>query len=453
MWRARWSRSWPRWLRFAAGLFVSLLFAVRASAQDGPDTPPRQRVRFLDGKAELCEILSADADGVTLRLEGLPKPVKFRWWQLDAGDALAIRARMPGASAPPAASPSADLTVAGVRLRTHDGKTFEGVLLPGSPSGDLWLKNSEGKFVVPAGSVETREAVRLELQRVYVPEEVLGILMGRLNPVTAEDYDRLGAELLRAKLGERAVSAFKMAELLRHPDWPEARVHAELVRLRDRIEDIAVRRSVFHAQESWLGGDYDRALAQIDAVEKALAAAPGSAGLLAEVRRLRAQIEDYRGRARDERIVQETYRTIEAFLKARAMDRAADYAGARAFVEQAMPAEVQAHVRWRFNFSPEDPSAPLAWARRPEEAMLKHSYDEASWLVLKPETKSPADWWAAADDASRYRLLKGLYVEKHLKVVRSELKSCGRCGGTGLADQAVCPDCAGLKSQRVLIYR
>ncbi len=451
MWCARLGSFWHKALRFSTGLFVSLLFAFACFAQE---SAPRQRVRFLDGKTELCEIVSADAEGVTLKLEGIPGPVKFRWWQLEAGDAASLRGRLLGAGVPPVAAPaSADLTVPGVRIKTQDGRTFEGVILPGAPARDLWVKNSEGRFLIPVDSIETREEVRLELQRVYVPEEVLGILMGRLKPASAEDYDRLGAELLRAKLQERAVAAFKMAELLRHPDWPEARMHSELVRLRDRIEDLALRRSVFRAQESCLAGDYDAALAQIDTVEKGLAGAPEYSGVLAELRRLRAMIEDHRGRARDERIVQEAYRTIEAFVKARAMDRSLPLAAAKAFVEDAMPSEVLAHVRWRFNFSPDDPAVKLAFDRRPVEAMFKHSYDEASWPVLKPEAGSPADWWTAAGDESRYRLLKGLYIEKHLQVIRGELKSCGRCGGSGLTDNAVCASCAGLKSQRVLIYR
>jgi len=60
---------------------------VLVQGQEGP----RERVRFLDGKAELCEVVSADADGVTLRLPGIPQPLKFRWWQLASEDASRLR--------------------------------------------------------------------------------------------------------------------------------------------------------------------------------------------------------------------------------------------------------------------------------------------------------------------------------------------------------------------------
>lgn len=427
------------------GLYVSALLAVGAAAQE----PPRERVRFIDGKSELCEAISADAEGVTLRLGGLPKPVTFRWWQLDPEDAAALRERFLGKAAAPAPETFA---VAGVRLRTLDNKVVEGVLLPHAPPLELWVKNAEGKFVFRVDAVASREDVLLEPRKVYTPDEMLQVLVGRIRPGSPEDYDRLGAELLRARLRERAVAAFRTAELLRHPEWPEARLYRELVRLRDRLEGLALRKIVFDAQEACLAGDYDGALAQMDAVEKDLERARGEE-VLREVRRLRAELQEFRGRARDDRIVREWRRAFEGFLKERALDRALSFAEARAFVEERLLAEVLEHVRRRFNFSPDDPAARLAWDRRGPELLAKHGYDEASWIVLRAEAGAPDAWWSGASDAARYRLLKGLAVEKHFRVLRAESKSCGTCGGTGLAESAVCPACAGLKHQRVLIYR
>lgn len=381
----------------------------------------------------------------------MPRPVRFPWWQLDPVDAARLRDR---ALPVPAPGPSADVTVAGLRVRTTDGRVFEGVPVPGAPAKELWLRNAEGRFVVPLDSVASQEEARFELARVYGPDEVFQILVGRLRPATAEQYDRLGAELLRAKLKERALAAFRTAELLRHPDWPESRLHADLVRLRDRLETLAVRRAVFEAEEGCLAGDYDRALAHLDEVEKGLAGAPAGEGVLEELRRLRTQLHALRGIARDERIVQEGYRSIEAFLKSRAMDRALPWAAAKAYVEDRMSAEFLEHLRWRFNFTPGDPTVRQAWDRRPADLMYKHSWDDASWLALRPEARDPETWWAAAPDLARYGALKGLFVEKHLRVLAAESKSCGACGGSGQeAAGSVCPSCLGVKSQRVVIYR
>lgn len=409
---------------------------------------PPERVRFLDGRAELAEVAGKDADGVTLRLAGLPRPVKFPWWQIDPADAARLRGEGTGSPIP---GPG-DLTVPGVRIRTVDGKTFEGILQPGAPAGQLWIRGPEGRAAVPLASVLARDDVRLEMRLVYSAEEIVALLTGRLRPSTAEDYDKLGAELQRAKLEERAAGAFRMAELLRHPEWPEARICADLARLRERIEDLAVRRAVMLSQEGTLAGDYDAAVTALDEAERAVG--PGPEALLAELRRLRSQVHALRGRAREERLVAEGWRTMEALLKAKAMDRAVGYAQARAHVEERLLPELLAELRKRFNFTPDDDALRAAWEARPGDAAFKHSTGEGSWLFLGADRRAPEAWWSEADDAARYRVLKGHFVEKHLKVLRTELKSCSGCGGTGLDGKgSACAACMGLKAHRVLIYR
>ncbi len=409
-------------------------------------------MRFLDGKVELCEVISSDGDGVTLRIEGIPVAVKFRWWQLAAEDAARLRDSKGG---PAAVAAESEFRVGGLRIRTADDKVYEGVPADGAPEGQLWLKNAEGKFQIRIDSIVSREEIKVDLARAYTPDEVVGILMGRIKPRSPEDYDLLGAQLLRAKLQARAVAAFKVAEMLRHPESPEARMVGELVKLRERIDDLAVRKAVFRAEERALAGEYDEALARVDEVEKLLADHPEA---LEELKRVRTQLQEFRGLARDERIVHEGYRALEGFLKLKAMDRAVTYADARAWAEQRLLPEVFQHLRQKFNFSPDDPTLQRIWERRPTDLMLKHAYDGASWVVTRPELRSPQEWWAAADDRTRYDLLKGLFIEKALTVVRTEQKSCGVCGGTGLVEQrdstgAMCPSCQGLKGTRVLIYR
>jgi hypothetical protein len=448
-WRSRLANFFTKWLRFSTGLYISLAFAVLAYGQDGG---PKEKIRFLDGKTELCEVVSADTDGIALRLSGIPQPIKFRWWQLSAEDATRLRESRIGS---PSVTPEAAFLVPGLRIRTMDDKVYEGVPVEGAPPGQLWLKNSDGKYVIRVETILTRDEIQVDVARAYSPEEVVGILVGRLKPRSAEDYDQLGALLLKAKLQARAVAAFKVAEMLRHPESPEARMVGELVKLRERIDDLAVRKAVFQAEEQALAGAYDAAIAKVEEIEKLLAGHPES---LAELQRVRTQLQEFRGLARDERIVAEGYRAAEGLLKVKAMDHSISYADARAWAEQKLPQELLQHLRERFNFSPDDATVQQVWERRPAEGLFKHSYDGASWVVLRPDLRSPQDWWVAADDRTRYDLLKGLYVEKNLQVIRTELKSCGVCGGTGQIERrgetsALCPSCQGLKGYRVLIYR
>ncbi len=411
-------------------------------------------MRFVDGKVELCEVVSQDEQGVVLRLDRVPRPVRFSWWQIDPDDAEALKT---GDRGGPAEAVSAERTIAGIRVRTTDGKVHEGLPLSGAPPGEIWLKNAGGKVVVRAGEVASREEARVPLQRVFTPDELFTHLVSRIRPSTPEDFDRLGAELVRVRLADRAGSVLRVAELLRHPDRPESRLYRDLGKLRDLLEDIAVRQAAFDARESCLAGDYERALERLDAVEQGLpASAPAAAG--AEVRRLRGLVQELRGAAREERIVQEWYRTFDALIKAKAMDREISHAEAKAWVEGTLPGEVERHVQARFNFSPGDPEARRAWDRRPGSASFKHSAGNGSWLELRPEARAPEAWWSAADDASRYAVLKGLAVERHLHVLARELKGCPSCGGTGVdaaarpAGQA-CPSCLGTKAQRILFYR
>jgi hypothetical protein len=74
----------------------------------------------------------------------------------------------------------------------------------------------------------------------------------------------------------------------------------ELIKLRDRIDDLAVRKAVFQAEEQALAGEYDAAIAQVEVVEKLLAGHPEA---LEELKRVRTQLQEFRGLARDDRMV------------------------------------------------------------------------------------------------------------------------------------------------------
>lgn len=461
MWRALFAGACHRFFRFTTALFISLLFTavpllapfdsgLSALAQGKQDSGKKERVRFVDGRVELCEIVSGDEAGITLRINRVPKPVTFRWWQLAPEDAERLRDRLVGGPAEP---PEGEPATEAERVRTHDGDVYEGIVQEGSPEGELWLKNARGTSVIRTESIATRRKIRMSLRRAYRPEEILRILVERDATKTPEAYDRLGTELLRAQLKERALAAFKLGEFLRHPERPEAALYRELSKLRSRIQNLEVRRSVFLAQERYLTGDYDAALRSIEAVEQSPEARTLPPDLVRELSRLRAQLQEFRGEARNALLVSEWRRTLEALLKAKAMDRSAGYGAARAYAETEVVRETARRVGRRLNFSPDDPAVRQAWERRPAR-IEKHSYDESSWIVLRPEVGDAAGWWNSADDTARYRLLKGIYVEKNRPILRQASKECSTCGGRGQVDgPRVCPACRGLKTFRVVLYR
>jgi hypothetical protein len=409
---------------------------------------------------ELCEVGPSDAEGVQLRLQGLPRAVKFRWWQLAPEDAARLRGAA-GTNAPVAAPRPDAVTVPGWRVRTSDGRTLEGVSEAGAPAGTLWLKSALGRTVLGPGTVAEREEVQIEILQAYTPDEAVSILVGRLSPRTAEDYDRLGAEFLRARLKARAEAAFRMAGVLRSPGRVEERMASVLIRLRERLDDLSVRRTLYAAEEHALAGAYDEALEALDEAEHRPSL---RADDLEELRRARAELQILRGRARDHRILDEAWRTIDALAALQATDRSVSFADARTWATERLHGEFIERLRVRFNFSPDDPSLPAIWEGRAEGPVFKHSYENATWLALSPGLRDAEAWWRQADDASRFALVKGWFIEKHLPVKRTESKSCPLCGGTGLVEvpassgsepggTELCASCQGVKACRVLIYR
>jgi len=185
----------------------------------------------------------------------------------------------------------------------------------------------------------------------------------------------------------------------------------------------------------------------------------GHPDALAELQRVRTQLQEFRGLARDERIVAEGYRAAEALLKIKAMDHSVPFADARAWAEQQLPGELLQHLRTRFNFSPDDATVQRVWERRPAEGLMKHAYDGASWVVLRPELRAPQDWWVSTDDPHALRpAQRPLYREEPQRDSHRVQELRRSAGGTGLIERrgetnAVCPSCLGLKGTRVLIYR
>ena len=221
-----------------------------------------------------------------------------------------------------------------------------------------------------------------------------------------------------------------------------------------------MKRVLHRVQESYLLGRYESALELIDRLEKELVAA-AKADQVEELRRLREELHLLRAYARDERIVTEWRRGMDATIRAKAMDRQIVYADAKAYVEKKLFADVERQVAERYHIGRGDPTALSIWGRRPAHPVHKHSYGDATWVVERPERREVESWWAKATGRLRYQVLLGLAIESHLDVQKTTHKNCPTCGGDGVLEPArypdrpagQCPACLGIAKQRVLIYR
>ncbi|MBI2900863.1 MAG: hypothetical protein HYY17_11820 [Planctomycetes bacterium] len=442
-----------RFLGSLTGLYVGLLVALApALAQEGKkgDTV---RIRLLDKREETVEVVDWDEKGIRVKLKDVPAPVTYEWWKLDPESAQALKKRYLGKIETPAEE---GVTLDGVRVKTAT-RTVEGVVVPEGPPDEIRIKNAEGTWVFKLADVVSKEPVKLRIHQVYGAEELYRILMDRVRPSEAEEWDRLGAELIRAGLRDRAVHAFNMGELLRRAEFPEGRLLRDILRLRERLEDIALRRSVLDVQERFLSGRYQEAIDLIDLLEPGIK----DAAALREVRRIRTELLQLRDQSREETIVAEWARAMDSHLRLKAYDPAVGFEDATAYVRQTLGNDVLRSVNERLNITRGDTSARIVWERRSARAVFKHAYGDASWIVVRPELGSAHSWWASADAAAKFRLLKGVAIEALLSVVRIAEKNCPTCGGTGAVDPSrfpeaaagICPTCRGLKHERTVFYR
>lgn len=453
MWGAWWRR-FSRILARMTGLFVALAIAVLpAGAQEEKKTKGETiRVRFIDQHEETVEVVDWNERGIRVRMKDVPQPVFFEWYKLDPGHADTLKKRYLGKAETPAEE---GVTIEGVRIRTSK-ETVEGVVLE-SPPDEIKIKNAADIFVFKVADVVSQEKVRLRVNQVYTGEELEKILLQRMPPVDAEDWDKLGAELLKLGHGDRARQAFNLAEYLRRPELPEGQVYRDLVTLRRKLEDISLQKSIYQVQEVFLAGQYDEALLKVDALERAVR----DEALLKDLRRLRTELQQLRDQSREEQIVAEWTRMTEVLIRTKAFDRMLGYRDAVSYVMNDLPADILKAVNERFHITGGDTSAKLVWEQRSARTANKHSYQNGSWLIERAELGAPETWWAAADDASRFRVLKGVAIEKHCIVLRVVEKNCPTCGGTGTVDRAkyphatlgICPSCLGLKHERTVFYR
>lgn len=432
-----------------------------ASAQEEAPRDARQRlVRFIDGRAEHVEILNATKEHLLLRFRDVRQPVPVRWWEIEPSDARALQAELLGAPSMQVEKPAAGLhTLPGVRVVARDGKSYSGSLIPGSGDEEIWIKSRDRRYVVLKKDIREMHEVALDVSEVYTDEELYDLLVRRLQPSSPEEWEKFGSELVRVRLGDRAVLAFRIAEMLRRPELPEGRLYRSLLQLRDALESISMKKAIHQIQEHYLVGEYDASLERIDRLEQELLEA-GRGREVEEVRRLRGELHLLRDLSRSERIVVEWNRLVDALVRAKAFDRSLPFSAAREYLEKELGTEVEKRVSERFNLGPGDASARLVWDRRPE-GVNKHSYGEASWIAERMERGDVEAWWSRADDRRRYEALMGMAVEKLYDVRQVVHKSCPECGGSGVVEPprfpdrpaGQCPSCLGLQKHRVLIYR
>lgn len=429
----------------------SLAFTATQEKQD------KIKIRLLYGETQEGVVVKVEEDGITLKLDYSHKPVKFIWAEIFPDDVEFIKYKY--LAHLPKETPK-EYTVPAVKITTSEGKVYEGVELKESPLNEVWLKNVKGKFVIERTSIKSKETIRIEIAKIYTDEELDKLLLGPDYPTTAEDFEKLARAYVRAQYPERAVPLFKIADILRNPQYAENSLYRDLIRLRDQLSDANLKKITHNLQSEILSGRFDESIELINKIEQNTIVAQ-NLKLLDEIKRIRSQLFALRQISKEEQLVGEWYRTLEALLRSKAMDTKSSLKAAKSFVENQIRKEIMALVGDRFKMKKDDKSMEHIWESRSNDLILKHSYEEATWLAESIQTSDPEEFWANSNPDVKYSYLKGLYIEKHMKSVKVDHKNCSTCGGRGTIDREKfnfptsdrCPSCLGLGRYRFLLYK
>lgn len=432
---------------------IAILLQGSLVSQEG-----RVRIRFIDNSVREGTMTACDQSGIMFKAEGTSIAIKFRWDELEAEDAERLQAAYLGKKIVGDVPQPTELTFPAVKIVTKGGETIEGIVAQAGAE-DILIKNAQRSKFIRRADILSEEKVVLPWHKLFTPEELTKQLVEKAGALdTPEKYEELGRLLIQHGLPDRAKEQFVIARLLRHPEIPENKFYKDLQRLQVKLDDLTLNDMVYNARELYVKNRYDDILRLFDRIEERMTHVVVPQDLVDEVKRLRIEISVLREVSLDQKIVSEWRRLVDVAILAKACDKGVSLADAVQYVTEVLTEEVSRSVGKTFNISPDDPTPAIVWGKRPTSIQEKLSYDEASWIVERPDFGNKEAWWMSADNNARYKLLRGIYAEKAMYIIKVFEKNCPHCGGSGaqnvdLLSPSQCQYCMGLKHFRCLIYR
>ncbi len=456
---------WKRFARFLARcstLFVSLVLSLSqpfpSFAQDG-QRGESVDVRFLNQREEVAIVDGWSEEGIRLKLEGISSAIYFSWTQLDPQCAKVLRRKFLGKGAKERVGDR----ISGYRVLDRSGvdyfpipalKFVEGIQVPASDPSFLRLKTGPHVRSFSRKNLLYLRKVSLDRSEVLTESERVSDVVNRIRPGDEKGWEDVGRELVQLGMKDRAVDAFRRAEILRRPDLPEGQLYQSLVRIRKNIRIVSLQAEIFRAQDFFLAQEFPSVLEILKVVENAIE----DVQLQHRIRRVGMEIRIWWRSSREEQIVFEWERVVDALIRSKVADRSISLTESEAYLRTNLLSDCDRLIRLRFGFVKEDPDPVALWEERSGSNVRKHSFGDGSWIRVRPDLGDPAQWWKDADDSVRVAYLKGLAIESVYRVLWTGKKHCSTCGGRGSlfetgAQGDVCPDCRGLKIEKILFYR
>ncbi len=456
---------WRRFARFLAKfstLFVSLVVALidpsMVLAQEG-HRGESVDVRFLNQREEVAIVDGWSDEGIRLKLEGISSSIYFSWSQLEPQCSKRLQRKFLGKGK---TSRLGD-RVPGYRVIDRKGIDFfpvphieivEGISVPSSDPAVIRLKTGSRVRIFSRKDLVYIRQVSLDRSEVLTESERVGEVVNRVRPGDEKGWDEVGRELMQMGMKDRAIDAFRRAEVLRRPDLPEGKLYRDLIRIRRSLRLDQLKTEILRAQDFFLEQEFPSVLEILKVVGKAVK----DYQVRSEIQRTGKEIRIWWRSSREEQIVVEWGRVIDSLIRSKVADRSITLTDAEAYLRTHLMSDTDRLIRLRFGFVKEDPDPVDLWEERSVADVRKHSFGEGSWVRVRPDLGNPQEWWKNADDSFRVAYLKGLSIESVYRVLWTGKKHCSHCGGKGVvfatgAQGSVCPTCRGLKIEKILFYR
>jgi len=451
-----------------------LLLAFAVAAQEEPQAQPQPvaksfRLRKDPSVPTRGYVLSWDNEAFDFRFFGTEgQTTRLLWSDLVEEDAKKLRLFF---GLERTDDEKAGL-IDGHKLWFKGGGQERGLFMGRTDRGDYRIKVRGFMLRYPAERIDRIEELKVKETEVYDEEEIYVRQLERTPPETGLQHRALADRMFDVGNLIAAREHYKLA-VSKDPSLRKE-LQPRMDDLEDYIADDDARKIIMKSKSrAVLDGDYDEAVAALEAFQKAHPDRARSAGRVIE------EIREYQKRKLVSRFYlvkhEELDRAIENYLTKRAPP---SMQTAMSYVTGELAQELERRIRTRMNFDADQYRDFLGYAV--ESAPHYASYWSGSF-VLSTRTKrnqpkggpkaDPDAWWNTYNEvATRSSWLKAYAAERlpeTFVVVMVNNRDCERCGGTGqvkkMSMQAVegvghewmevCPRCFGACQDRAVGYR
>jgi len=443
-------------------------------------------VTLADGRPLQGEVVTATEDELRFRIFGGGEVI-LRWGDLIARDEERLKRELGFI-----AEDEGEVTVPGVRVTLLDGNVYDGVPLEARREGVLSLKVATGPIEIPESRVRSVEEIGVAALDAYTPRELYDRYVREHVPQGGPEHFETVQYCRRIGDYEKALEHLALIEES-HPDFQPEAVQLQKSAVSVLLEQKEALELFDELRLAASRSRYDDALAALTRLESRFPESP----ILETVRRRRLDREHLEERQREqdrERVTGRYYYWMRELARQKVREEELTLAEVRSYAEREFANDIAAQVAESENLEVDEVKE--LFAARETRFKRRATYGDGTYLVeerkksRRPERRgrsdrrdprrrdprrgpertieykppTPDEWWAKAGPVARRDWLLAYYAEhsSDVDVLRTDHKSCVRCGGTGRlrllgtsggATEVPCDRCWGLGKDKIVVFQ